>query len=354
MNRYTLQWIAARMSERLPQTVTADSAAFAEAFFKTISDGLSSDGVVQISGFGVFTHKDGELSFMPDAPFADAVNLPFAYFEPVAVDDDDLADSLDLINTQEIHSEPQSEPETDNGSECEPEIIQERIMPVTEPENLASEPADTAENQGPDSDDIPEQPQEYSYHEPEEPEYDTNGENHIVFPWSWVIIALLFGCGLGYIIGSNYPYYERWTPENAIEEEAETDAEILLTEDSVVHMSENLSEDDTAVAELATDVPEERPVTETEQKTEQTVVYDTVTSRRYLTTISRHHYGSPEFWPYIYLENRNKLGHPDRVPPSTVVIIPAPSKYGIDSSNPQSIAAAKREGVRIYEEFKRK
>lgn len=60
-------------------------------------------------------------------------------------------------------------------------------------------------------------------------------------------------------------------------------------------------------------------------------VYDTVTSSRYLTTIAREHYGNPNLWPFIYVENQDKLGHPDKISPGTKVVVPPLSKYGVSA-----------------------
>lgn len=81
------------------------------------------------------------------------------------------------------------------------------------------------------------------------------------------------------------------------------------------------------------------------------VVYDTIGQRRFLTTMSRKYYGRYEFWPYIYEENKDKLGHPDRIAPGTVVVIPPAEKYGIDADDPESLKAASRKIAEIYARF---
>lgn len=82
-------------------------------------------------------------------------------------------------------------------------------------------------------------------------------------------------------------------------------------------------------------------------------VYDTVSTTRYLTTISREHYGDFNFWPYIYLENESILGHPDRITPGTKVIVPPLSKYGVDPTNKEDVKKAKEKGFEIYARFKK-
>lgn len=80
-------------------------------------------------------------------------------------------------------------------------------------------------------------------------------------------------------------------------------------------------------------------------------VYDTVTTTRYLMTMAKDHYGNYHLWPYIYLENKDILGHPNRIKPGTRVIIPSLSKYGVDPSNPEDIVKAKKMGTEIYSRY---
>ncbi len=84
------------------------------------------------------------------------------------------------------------------------------------------------------------------------------------------------------------------------------------------------------------------------------VVYDTIGTARYLTTMAKSHYGNYNLWPYIYEENKAKLGHPDRIRPGTPVVIPKLSKYGVDANNPADIEHAKKLGVEIYARYGKK
>lgn len=81
-------------------------------------------------------------------------------------------------------------------------------------------------------------------------------------------------------------------------------------------------------------------------------VYDYVSPTRYLTTISRAHYGNYNLWPYIYIENQAVLGHPDRIRPGTQVVVPPLSKYGVDPNNKDDIKKAKKMGLEIYARYK--
>lgn len=78
---------------------------------------------------------------------------------------------------------------------------------------------------------------------------------------------------------------------------------------------------------------------------------DRITTTRYLTTMAKEYYGNYNLWPYIYLENEDKLGHPDRIKPGTTVVIPNIEKYNVDPNNPKDIEKAKKLGVEIYKRY---
>lgn len=81
------------------------------------------------------------------------------------------------------------------------------------------------------------------------------------------------------------------------------------------------------------------------------IVYDTIGKARYLTTMAKDHYGNNKFWPYIYEENKDHIGHPDKIRPGTPIVIPKLSKYGVDPSNPSDVEKATRLGVEIYARY---
>lgn len=84
------------------------------------------------------------------------------------------------------------------------------------------------------------------------------------------------------------------------------------------------------------------------------VVYDTIGKSRYLTTMAKDHYGDNKLWPYIYEENKDRIGHPDRIRPGTPIIIPKLSKYGVNPSDPKDIEKANKLGVEIYARYGKK
>lgn len=81
------------------------------------------------------------------------------------------------------------------------------------------------------------------------------------------------------------------------------------------------------------------------------IAYDAIGNTRYLITMAREYYGNPEFWPYIYEENKDRFGHPDRITPGTMVLVPRLSKYGVDPKNPADVEKAKQLGRAIYARY---
>jgi nucleoid-associated protein YgaU len=83
-----------------------------------------------------------------------------------------------------------------------------------------------------------------------------------------------------------------------------------------------------------------------------TTTTDTISATRYLTTMARKHYGQMEYWVYIYMENADKLGHPDRLEAGTVVVIPPASKYGLIPGDKAKLSEASSLAIDIYSRFK--
>lgn len=81
------------------------------------------------------------------------------------------------------------------------------------------------------------------------------------------------------------------------------------------------------------------------------VVYDTIGTSRYLTTMAKAHYGNNKLWPYIYEENKDHIGHPDKIRPGTPIRIPKLSKFGINPADAADIAKANKLAAEIYARY---
>lgn len=121
------------------------------------------------------------------------------------------------------------------------------------------------------------------------------------------------------------------------------ESKIVVDEDEIFeNPSDEVGSDNANVAETVPTAPSDA------------VVYDTIGTSRFLTTMAKAHYGNNKLWPYIYEENKDKIGHPDKIRPGTPIRIPKLSKFGIDPNNPADITKANRLASEIYERYGKK
>lgn len=368
---------------------------FAKTFFELIAETLVRGESVRIKGLGTFApsgDSENPVSFTPDHDMADTVNAPFALFEPEIVGDDiseaDLA-AATAAGASQTEPEPVAEPEP----EPKPEPIPEPV-PVAEPEpepkpEPAPEPASVAEPEPapePDvaptipsasaapSDPVPNEatPAPAPAKAPAVPapiEEDT--EEFVTlqpessgpgFGWGFVtglIVGLAVGaCGIYFALDYLFPTPARQTPVEVVEMTE-------ISEPAAPAPTDSAAFTPAVGADMPAYKPEQQPATvaatpetaapapvATPQSTAQAApVKDTVKAGYLLNDMARKHYGSKVFWVYIYEENKSKIKNPNRVNAGTVLTIPAPEKYGINASDPASVAAANRKAGQILSRF---
>ncbi len=363
---------------------------------------LSRGESVNVKRIGTFRMIDDDVVFAPDGELAEKINMPFSAFEAVELPDqvtDEMLDNAagqqesapEATQTPKQIEEPVESPvtitaiteervEAKNVTEQQPEADVEEETEVTPPPFLPpipnignSEAESSPENvTEPDVEELPDaqetetkteaatetvtppppvphvEPETEADDEPQD-DYNENSGSRRKKVWIAAFIAGIICFATGYVMG-------RWlgtsdsVSETAITEEAaQTDPESVA----------NMSEPDTIVA-----IVEQEP--EPEQKQEpvvqepvvketqpQPVVTDTIKRNRFLTTMSRQYYGRMEFWVYIYEENASKLGNPNKLEAGTVVVIPPAEKYGIDASDPASVAKAEEKAKEIAAQYAR-
>lgn len=333
-NKITLNQLA----ERIAKTTGSNeqtAKAFVQDLTEIIAEALAKGKSVTIKGFGTFSVSDeGEspVIWRPDENLAENVNQPFAAFEPVELEDEVTEEILEGKQTAEPDAPTTQEPvETEKTTEDEP---QPEEQPAEERPDTAHTEETTAETSAPEQTEAEEQPQEETDDEPQqpadepdyEPEYDEPARKRSINPWLTLTIGLL----AGFIIG----YFSATYINNCIYEA--TEGETTPTDSIADQTATDITVADSVVATTADTVPESAEPAETTPA----VVTDTVTPRRYLTTMSRKYYGDYRFWVYIYLENRDIITDPNRIKPGTAVVIPPAEKYGIDPDDPESVAKA--------------
>lgn len=64
-------------------------------------------------------------------------------------------------------------------------------------------------------------------------------------------------------------------------------------------------------------------------------------------TLALQHYGSKDFWGYIYQANKGKVKSPNSLSQGVTLVIPSAASLGIDANNPASISKAKALGAKL-------
>lgn len=351
---------------------------FLRDFFALISDQLEAGETVKIKGLGTFrlmrveprksvdvtTGQPMEISghskvvFTPAKELAEAVNAPFEAFSTIEIGDD--------VDINEIDESPEDIPE-------EPQLSEKlNEYPEAASENI---PEPAAETIAPQTDLLPlesnEKKEEYDdfemVDEPSEPDTSGNEEwryyerarerrQRVRRQWMWAGVFGLGCAALGVIV--TFAVWSLWTrpdfskPEKTVKV-AKSDVNRNSGEQEI-NKAENSDEDEFEISEeeLANLQPLEIDPVPTSASDEE--VYDTIGTSRYLTTMAKAHYGNNKLWPYIYEENKDNIGHPDRIRPGTPIRIPKLSKYGVDPNNKSDIEKANKLAVEIYARYGKK
>lgn len=347
-----------------------------------------------------------KVVFVPAKELAEAVNAPFEAFTAIEISDDaDLSkvftkDEIELSEpeddfTEDTHSLDEPEEEHIVGKSSDEESVEKPMAPAT-----IVEVDDVEENEVPNSDiqmvdaieegqettmpsDKQEDTEEEEIEEPEPPvtdetesesssghdqkEAEEKSEEEVVEVFetesprmkTWIktllislgaaVVALIVTFAVWYFFATNdfngiFNKTASYTSQKPTEgfmvgkpKPAEETIFLDTTEYDTLSNPQTISEE--------ADVP---------TAPSDALVYDTISTTRYLTTMAKEHYGNYNLWPYIYEENKAILGHPDRIRPGTAVVIPKLSKFGIDPTNNDDVEKAKMMGVEIYARYGKK
>ena len=334
--------------------------------------------LVTIKGLGQFSvDESGNVEFSPDPVFAADVNAPFDCFEPEPLDEDvtdeilsadeenisDDSSAKAVENEMEVAApenptDIQSVNQTDLTSEDMTEDMSNNIRPEVVEDEIVT---DENHNEGKKSEQKTDVGTSEPVYESELSSADTEiteevGDFNVHIcstrPRKFPIWGFVCGMAVGAIVGAAATYFilvPRGQAESAVEIRSdEQNVAELLGEDTAVVSADTVSNARPDTITTPTVLTETTvPVAKKD-----TVIYDTVTST--LAQLSRKHFGSYEFWVYIYEENRDVISDPDRVEPNTRVRIPDAKKYGIDANDKSSIKRALAKSSEIANERKRK
>lgn len=318
---------------------------FLKALFTIIVDQLREGDSVSINGLGEFKKnidKEDLVQFIIDKKLAQFLNQPFSYFEPIELAQN-ISEEVLNENTEELETkvddglinefvkdelkedfEPEedkesllikevSDAEVDNGLEITQAVeYQERIESIEEQIVVRVEEDKDEEN----NDNV-------------ENINTNNNERKNTNWWKYCLIFIL-GFAIGYIA------------QGLIEIDITKDAHISVNKEQV--KDENLILSDT-LNSLQQDDKSGLV------KDANVIIVDTITNKRFLTTMAREHYGNLHFWVYIYEENKSILGHPDKIKPGTEVVIPSKEKYNINPTDEELIKTARIKATEIYASY---
>lgn len=356
------------------QTTNRMSELFLKELFATVSQELTEGRGVEIKGLGSFVmptamtdDDEAVIEFAPAQSVADAVNQPFAQFEPMELSDDLTPEQLQQLT--EIEPAPEQAPEAaPEEMPEEPPVKLPEEAPVAVPEEIPAEPPVEV----PVEEELPEevppviseevlplmpmkaaQETEKPTELPEPAEVSEPSENSEVFESSESAVSqdfeaekrkvakssLLKGVVVG-ALGALLLTSLLW---------------ILFGPNGVITGSTASKADTTVVAKADAATQKAAPASvfttskpkPAEPKKEIPVIRDTVTAKRPLTVIARKHYGNEFFYVYIYEENKDRISDVNNIAPGTEVIIPLASKYGFDPKDPESIKQAQLKSMQL-------
>lgn len=308
---------------------------FIKELFHLCSEALELGETFRIKGFGTFKIVDSDAKeivsiangekklveahkkvvFTTAKELAAMINSPFEIFDTIELEEEDLS-----VQKEEKRAS------AENVEDVRQSTVDEEISDENKIEDPILEVG--SEEEG-DDDEITSE----AYHAINLPVYYgnyTEGNKKFSKGFLWGALSMFALCLLIFMLGCFFD----WWPINF----GKTSAE-LVTVTSI----ENQVPIDTI--SLVQEAEALKPI-------EEPKVYDTVSTTRYLTTIAREHYGNFNFWPYIYEENKDILGHPDRITPGTKVVVPPLSKYGVDIKNKEDIETAKKKAAEIYARYR--
>lgn len=337
-------------------TDIATAESFLNEFFATVEDALAAGESVKIKGIGSFSRGDSAdepVVFTPEKEFIESVNTPFEMFSAVDIDDsisdEDLADNEDANEDVEEDVEEDIIVEATADEEETAEVDEtDEIDEITEAADDA-EAADNSDNSddsdlSDDSDTPDSNDSSDSYETPD----DTPGKKPFIYG---LIIGLVVGFACGWISSSYFS--KKDTLDNGI---IDTATEAINRDkalaDSIAALTQTADSitTDTIAAVIETVAVEEVIPTENRPKA---IVTDTIRPNRFLTTMARLYYGKMDYWAFIYEANADKLGHPNRIKPGTIVVIPPIDEIRRGESDAETLQRAKKLGKEIYARFDR-
>lgn len=304
---------------------------------------LKNDGTVEVPYLGQFVYSDNNIELTLNSDNAALLNEPFEFFEPVELSGDFDLEKVELIETIEPTQTTDVET-TQERNDLQPKTEVQEVK--YQQDNSDLPPCDPVENETDDVEQSLEAILSIDEHCEDNPVERTNhSENSqdlgiltsseenrdstlrsVMYYIFGILTGMILTCIAVYFL---YPpiYHEE---------------DLLIYEDEklpVVIEEETQNNDTTKVILTPSPIVQQSEIT------------DTVTSTYFLASMSRKYYGRMEYWVYIYNENADILGHPDRISTGTIVRIPDLKARGIDVNTDQALDKARAMAAEIYKKW---
>ena len=340
-----------------------DANTFLTAFNAQLLEALKTEKQVKINGLGTFKLQAvaprksvdvttgneitiegyNKVSFVPEAGVKELVEKVEAGEAVEALDPiqklgaqaDEIVDILGDLG--ELPKEEKAEEPVEEAAPVEEPVIAE--VPAEEPkeeEPVAEEPKE--EGQKEEEEPVVEKPVVEEQKEEEEPlivsEKPAKKKNYFLRALLISFIILLILCVVGYfflrkqvcewfdILKEKVEKIELFNKCSAPSEEVESAA---AEDELVLEVPEEAAEQ---VAES------EAPKAEVQKaKYEELLLTEEITEGSRLAWISRKYYGHPDYWPYLYDANRDRIDDPSNVPVGTQIRVPKLTKAQRDMTS---------------------
>lgn len=290
-----------------------------------------------------------ELEAIIEEKIEEVVEVPAVVTEVVAGEGTNVSEPYEAPTENAVTVEVQPEPK---------EAVNREVQNATRPE-----PETTTETkQQPEVTDVISVPEAKSeVYERREGHHSSHRHHRYVEEYErpaqsshtmWLVLGILIGLILGlvggYFAGKTMAAYELPAEDDySLIDELEPDTVPLSVTEIMATSTDSAKQVATQAVAPATAIPaavehtaasEPKPTPAPEKKAEP--VYDTITSKRYLSILAKDHYGEKKYWIFIYNANP-QLGNPNQISPGTKVLIPARESFE-EATKAQTDAKAQR------------
>lgn len=395
-NRLTIQDLAALLAEHTGKDKSLLER-FLKEFIAVISEGVYVDKIVKVKGLGTFKiipveqresiHVNtGErflipahykFSFLPDKELRELVNKPFSFFETIEISEN--ADFPDIDMSEESQEDKELEDES-----VEEVVPEEKPLPELVPDSETAEMPKPEQEIRPDAVKEPQpeldviqssqaenQPKMEEVSNPrlvpvleDDPEIfmmenRMKNQSKSRVSLTLILLVIFFFLAAYFTVGDIFklylePHDKSVKPILELDTAEVDEADEALLEQAPMTKEQEDSMLKVAVKEIREEWQQRRDSAALVKAASDTVPQKTTSSESgskviarikieagsRLTMIALDQYGSKVFWVYLYEYNKAKIKNPNNVPIGTIIDVPTPELYGINSRDRASVEKA--------------